>query len=192
MRKLSVFNFVSMNGYFAGPGGDISWHKDRPADQEQDQFGKEGVQSDGVLIFGRKTYDMMASFWPTPMGMQVNPVMAEGMNKSDKIVFSKTMDKASWNNTTLIKDNAVEAMKNLKQQPGKPMTILGSGSIVTQLAAAGLIDEFQLMVDPVALGSGTPLFNGLQHPLELQLVNHKIFKSGVIVLTYQPAYAVNM
>jgi len=186
MRKLSVFNFVSMNGYFAGPGGDISWHKDRPGDQEQEQYGKEGVQSDGVLIFGRKTYDMMASFWPTAMAMQVNPVMAEGMNTRDKIVFSKTMDKAEWQNTTLIKDDAVEAMRKLKQQAGKPMTILGSGSIVTQLAAAGLIDEFQFMIDPVALGSGTPLFNGLAQPLELQLVDHKIFKSGVIVLTYKP------
>lgn len=187
MRKLSVFNFVSMNGYFAGPGGDISWHKDRPADQEQEQFGKEGVQSDSLLIFGRKTYDMMASFWPTPMAMQVNPVMAEGMNKSEKIVFSKTMDKAAWVNTTLINDDVVKAMHKLKQQEGKPMTILGSGSIVTQLAAAGLIDEFQLMVDPVALGSGTPLFAGIAQPLELELTSHKIFKSGVLVLTYKPA-----
>lgn len=187
MRKLSVFNFVSMNGYFAGPGGDISWHKDRPADQEQEQFGKKGVQSDSVLIFGRKTYDMMASFWPTPMAMQVNPVMAEGMNKSDKIVFSKTMDKAEWNNTTLINGDMVETIRTLKQQPGKPMTILGSGSIVTQLAEAGLIDEFQFMVDPVVLGNGTTLFNGIQQPIELQLVDHKIFKSGVLVLTYKPA-----
>lgn len=189
MRKLSVFNFVSMNGYFAGPGGDISWHKDRPVDQEQEQFGKEGVQSDSVLIFGRKTYDMMVSFWPTPIAMQVNPVMAEGMNKSDKIVFSKTMDKADWNNTVLVKDDMIETVKKLKQQPGKPMTILGSGSIVTQLAEAGLIDEFQLMVDPVALGSGTPLLNGINQPLDLELVSHKVFKSGVLVLTYRPAGA---
>lgn len=187
MRKLSVFNFVTMNGYFAGPGGDISWHKDRPADLEQEEFGKQGVQSNSVLVFGRKTYDMMASFWPTPMAMQVNPVMAEGMNKSEKIVFSKTMNDAAWANTTLIKNDVVTAMRMLKQQQGKPITILGSGSIVTQLAAAGLIDEFQLLVDPVALGSGTPIFSGLAQPLALQLTSHQVFKSGVLVLTYKPA-----
>lgn len=186
MRKLSVFNFVSLNGFFAGANGDISWHKNQPNDDEKDKFGKDGVGAANLLIFGRKTYEMMASFWPT-MGLQVDPVMAEGMNKSAKIVFSKTLDKAEWNNTQLIKGDMIEAIKKLKAEEGKDMTILGSGSIITQLAEAGLIDEFQFMVDPIALGTGTPIFNGVKHDLDLKLVNHKIFKSGVLVLTYTPA-----
>lgn len=186
MRKLSVFNFVSLNGFFAGANGDISWHKDRPEDKEKDEFGKAGVASGSLLVFGRKTYEMMAWFWPG-MGMQADPVMAEGMNKSEKIVFSKTLDKAEWNNTTLIKDDLFETIKRLKQQDGKPMTILGSGSIITQLAEAGLVDEFQFMIDPIAIGQGTPIFNGIKHNLELTLTDHKIFKSGVLVLTYKPA-----
>lgn len=186
MRKLSVFNFISMNGFFAGANGDISWHKNQPDDDEKDKFGKEGVGAANLLIFGRKTYEMMASFWPT-MGMQVDPVMAEGMNKSAKIVFSKTLDKADWNNTQLIKTDMFEAIKKLKAEEGADMTILGSGSVVTQLAEAGLIDEFQFMVDTVAIGQGTPVFNGIKQNLALQLVNHKVFKSGVLVLTYKPA-----
>lgn len=186
MRKLSVFNFVSLNGFFAGPNGDISWHKNMPQDKESDDFGKQGVGAGNILVFGRKTYQMMAWFWPG-MGMQADPVMAEGMNKSEKIVFSKTLDKAEWNNTRLIKEDMFETIKKLKQEDGKDLTILGSGSIITQLAEAGLIDEFQFMVDPIAIGEGTPIFNGIKKNLELKLVEHKVFKSGVLVLTYVPA-----
>jgi len=186
MRKLAVFNFVSLNGFFAGANGDLSWHKNQPEDKEKDDFGQAGVASDCLTIFGRKTYQMMAGFWPT-IGMQVDPVMAEGMNKAEKIVFSKTLDKAEWNNTWLIKDDMIAAIKNLKQQHGKDMIILGSGTIVTQLAEAGLIDEFQFMIDPVALSQGTPIFSGIKQNLELRLVDHKVFKSGVLVLTYKPA-----
>jgi dihydrofolate reductase len=129
---------------------------------------------------------MMASYWPTPMAIKNDPVVAEGMNSAEKIVFSRTLKKAGWNNTRLIKDNIAEEIRSLKQQSGKDMTILGSGSIVTQFAQEGLIDEYQIMVDPVVLGLGTPLLGGIKQKLDLKLTGTRTFKSGVVLLCYQP------
>ena len=150
MGKLSVFNFMSLNGYFKGPNEDTSWHQH--GNQEEGEFAAEGAQSDSIILFGRKTYEMMASFWPTPEAVKNMPAIAEGMNKSEKIVFSRTLKKANWNNTRIIRNNIVEEIKKLKATSKKDMTILGSGSILTQLAEAGLMDSFQFMVDPIALG----------------------------------------
>lgn len=181
MGKLGVFNFVTLNGYFKGPKGDISWHKHGA---EESEYAAEGSSSGSTLLFGRVTYEMMASYWPTPDAMKNMPDVAPGMNNSDKIVFSRTLKKAGWNNTRLVKDNMVEEIKKLKKA-GKDMTLLGSGSIITQLAEHGLIDEYQIMVDPVALGDGTPMFKGLKHPLDVKLTNTKTFKSGVVLLCYE-------
>jgi dihydrofolate reductase len=186
MRKLSAFNFMTLNGFYKGPGEDISWHKQQIT-AEENEFAKTGAQSGSILLLGRVTYEMMVSYWPTPLALEQNPGVAKGMNSSEKIVFSRTLQNVTWNNTTLIKDDLVTAVKKLKQQEGAPLTILGSGSIVTQLAAHGLIDEYQFMVDPVALGSGTPVFNGLQQELHLQLTNSRTFKSGIVLLNYRPA-----
>jgi dihydrofolate reductase len=183
MRKLSVFNFMTLNGYFKGPNEDISWHRHGA---EESQFAAEGAASESILLFGRKTYEMMASYWPTPDALKNSPEVAEGMNKSEKIVFSKTLKKAEWKNTKIINENILEEIRNIKQTPGKDMTVLGSGSIITQFADAGLIDEYQLMVDPVALGEGTPVFKGLMKKLDLKLTHSKVFKSGVVLLSYQP------
>jgi len=114
----------------------------------------------GTLLFGRVIYELMASFWPTPYALQVNAVMAEGMNKVEKIVFSRNLEKADWDNTRIVKDNIVEEIKNLKQIPGKDMAVLGSGSIINQFAEAGLIDEYQFMLHPLALGEGNQYLMG--------------------------------
>lgn len=182
MGIVSSFQFITLNGLFKGPDNDISWHRHG---EEESQFAEEGAQSGSTLLFGRITYEMMASFWPTPEARQAMPVVAEGMNRSEKIVFSRTLKTAPWNNTRIVKDNIAAEVKRLKES-GKAMTILGSGSIVTQLANSGLIDEYQVMIDPVALGSGTPLFEGLQHKLDLQLITSRVFKSGVVLLSYRP------
>lgn len=184
MGKLSVFNFLTLNGFFKGPGGDLSWHKHGG---EESEYAMEGLKSDSILLFGRVTYQMMAGWWPTPEAIKTNPEVANGMNASEKIVFSKTLKKADWNNTRLIKDNLGEEVKKLKQQSGKAITVLGSGSIVTQLAEQGLIDEYLLMIDPVVLGDGTPIFQNIKHPLDLVLTNTRAFKSGVVLLSYKPA-----
>ncbi len=185
MRKLTIFNFMTLDGYFEGPQkGDISWHKHG---MEENRYAADSLKSGSMLLFGRITYEMMASYWPTPVAMQNDPVLAEGMNKAEKIVFSRTLKKAGWNNTRLVADNIVEEIRKMKQTPGKDMTVLGSGSIITQFAEAGLIDEYQLMLDPVVLGAGTPVFTNIRRKLELKLTATRTFKSGVVLLSYRPA-----
>jgi dihydrofolate reductase len=129
---------------------------------------------------------MMASYWPTPEAMKNDPVTAEGMNKAEKIVFSKKLKKAEWNNTRIIKDNIVEEIKKMKQEAGKNMTVLGSGTIVNLFAKEGLIDEYQIMVYPVALGDGTPLFKDISRQMDMKLTSTRAFKSGAVLHCYQP------
>lgn len=183
MSKLSVFNFVTLNGFYKGTNEDISWHRH---EAEEADYAAEGANSESILLFGRITYEMMASYWPTPMAYKNMPSVAEGMNKSEKIVFSRTLKKADWSNTKLIKGNIVKTVKDLKDTSSKGLTILGSGSIVTQFAEAGIIDEYKIMVDPVALGEGTPIFKGMKNKLDLALSDVKKFKSGVLLLSYIP------
>jgi dihydrofolate reductase len=183
MRKVTVFNFVTLNGYFQGPKGDLSWHRHG---EEESKYAGDKLQQENVLLFGRVTYEHMAAYWPTPEAIKSAPEVAKGMNKAEKIVFSRTLKEADWNNTKLVKDNLIDAVKQWKTESGKDITVLGSGSIVTQLAEAGLIDEYGIMIDPVALGEGTPLFNGMKGKLDLDLVSAQPFKSGVLFLTYLP------
>jgi dihydrofolate reductase len=183
MRKVTVFNFITLDGYFKGPKGDISWHRHGP---EENEYAAENLKYGGTLLFGRVTYEMMASYWPTPDAIKNDPIVAEGMNNADKIVFSRKLKKVEWNNTRLVKENIVEEIKKMKQQPGKDMTVLGSGSILTQFAEQDLIDEYQIMVDPVVLGDGTPIVKGIKHRLDLKLTGTRTFKSGVVLFCYQP------
>jgi len=182
MRKLSSFTFITLDGYYKGENNDISWHKHG---QEEGEFSAESLKNESTLLFGRVTYEMMSSFWPSPMAFESFPEVAEGMNKAEKIVFSKTLNTVDWKNTKLIKGDLIEEIKTIKASPGNDLTILGSGSIVTQLADQGLIDEFQIMIDPLAIGAGTPLFQGLTHSLNLRLVSSRTFKSGVVLNSYE-------
>lgn len=182
MGKLIAYNFTTLNGYFKGPDNDISWHRHG---EEENGFASDNLEARATLLFGRVTYEMMASFWPTPMAIESMPEVAQGMNESEKIVFSTTLESAGWENTTLIKGDLIETVRKLKAIPGKTMTILGSGSIIAQLAEARLIDEYQFMIDPVAIGEGTPSFQGLTRKLDLKLINHRVFSSGVVLLTYE-------
>ncbi len=138
-----------------------------------------------MLLFGRVTYEMMAGFWPSPMALENDPVVANGMNEAEKIVFSRTMKKADWNGTRVVKGDIAEEVRELKAASGKSMTILGSGSVVTQLAEAGLVDEYQFLIAPVAIGEGTPLFQGVSHPVGLKLTSARPFKDGSVLLCYE-------
>jgi dihydrofolate reductase len=183
MRKLTAFNFITLNGFFKGQNEDISWHRH---EGEVVKFSEEALEQDNILLFGRKTYEMMVAFWPTPMAKESFPKVAEGMNKAEKLVFSRTMSKADWDNTRVVNHNIAAEIKKLKQTAKKDMTILGSGSIVTQFAEEGLIDEYQIMVDPVVIGDGTPIFKDLKRKLDLRLTKTRTFKTGVVLLCYQP------
>ena len=186
MRKLSVFNQISVDGYFKTPNGDISWAHQPDNDPEFKEFTDGNALAGGMLLFGRKTYEMMESFWPTPQAAKQFPEVARQMNSLPKVVFSTTMEKASWNNTTLVKGDLGAAVRQLKSEPGGPMTIMGSGTIVSQLTQAGLIDEYQMLVHPVVLGDGTTMFDGARKMLNLTLTTSRMFRNGSAYLVYHP------
>jgi dihydrofolate reductase len=185
MRKLMVFDQVSLDGFFVDRDGDMQWAHKR--DPEWQEFVANNARGGGMLVFGRKTYDQMIQYWPTPQAMQNTPVVAERMNNMPKVVFSKTLEKASWSNTTLVKGDPASEMRKLKAQPGPNMVILGSGSIVSQMAEHGLVDEFQIIINPLVLGQGRTLFSTVRDRLSLKLTQSRTFQNGSVFLCYQPA-----
>jgi|SRR5215472_1801894 len=187
MRKLSVFNHVTVDGYFVDANCGFNWARHGNDDPEYSAFVAENASGGGQLLFGRKTYELMASYWPTPMADQHNPTVAAGMNSMAKVVFSRTLDKAAWNNTKLIKSDLIAEVRKLKNESGPGMVILGSGCVVSQLAQNGLIDEYQMMVDPVVLGKGRTMFDGVKDQLNLKLTRTRTFSNGKIFACYEPA-----
>jgi dihydrofolate reductase len=186
MRKLSVFNQISVDGYFRTPDGDSAWMHQQDDDAEFNEFTASNARGGGVLLFGRTTYEMMASFWPSPAAAEQFPVVAKQMNSLPKVVFSRTLKKASWNNTRLLKGDVVTEVRKMKSEPGDPIVIMGSGTIVSQLAPAGLIDEYQLVVIPVVLGDGKTMFEGSNKMLNLMLTKTRSFRNGKAFLVYEP------
>ena len=185
MRKISVFNSVSVDGYFTDANGDMSWAHQQ--DPEMDAFASENASGGGELIFGRVTYELMASYWPTPQAHEAMPVVAESMNRSPKVVFSRSLDDASWDHTELVKGDIADVMRDKKQEAGPDMVILGSGTIVSQLTEAQLIDEYQLIVVPVVLGRGRTLFEGVGGNPRLKLLGTRAFDNGSVAMRYEPA-----
>lgn len=185
MRRVVAFEQVTLDGYFADADGGMSWaHR---SDPEWDAFVADNATTGGVLLFGRVTYEMMASFWPTPMAFETAPVVAGRMNDLPKVVFSRTLDEVSWKNTRLVKGDAAAAVRELKTEAGPEMVILGSGSIVSRLAQEGLIDEYQIVVNPLALGRGKAIFAGMKRTLALRLVKTRAFRNGNVLSCYEPA-----
>jgi dihydrofolate reductase len=183
MRKLTVFNFITLNGFYKGLNEDIGWHKHGG---EEAEYSEEMLALNNVLLFGRKTYENMVSFWPTPMAKELFPKVAEGMNKAEKIVFSTTLSEVPWKNTMVMNGDIVEKVRQLKQSSGNDLTILGSGSIINLFTDNKLIDEYQIMLDPIAIGEGNSIFSGIKHHLDLKLTETRAFKSGVVLLIYKP------
>ena len=183
MRKLCVFNQVSLDGYFTDQNNDMSWaHKQDP---EWNAFTTENAGGGAELVFGRVTYEMMASYWPTPQALQNNPAVAEAMNELPKIVFSRSLDHTAWKNTQLFRSDITGTVRKLKQQPGMDMLIMGSGSIVSQLTDAGLIDQYQVVVNPIVLGAGRTMFDGVRNRMNLKLERTRSFQNGNVILWYQ-------
>jgi dihydrofolate reductase len=186
MRKLVAFNQVTLDGYFADVNGDISWAKRDSKDPEWSTFVADNANAGGLLLFGRITYELMASYWPTPYAISNDPVVAQRMNNLPKVVFSRTLDQAPWNNTKLVKGGMAAAIRKMKEEPGEDMAILGSGSIASQLAQEGLIDEYQIVVNPVVLGKGRTMFDGIKEKLSLKLTRTRTFGNGNVLLCYEP------
>lgn len=185
MRKVVMFNFVSMDGYFAGVDGDITWH---PVDKEFDSFAGEFITQFDAALFGRITYDLFADYWPTavddPNTSPEDRAIAKALNDMTKIVVSSTEPKTGWQGTEWWPDITAQKVTELKQQDGKNIVIYGSGTIVKQLTDIGVIDEYHVIVGPLVLGAGKLLFEGVQ-PRQLELMNTKTFASGNVLLSYR-------
>ena len=162
MHKILVFNNVSMDGLFSDSDGGVGWAK--RDNEELTEYVKQSRGDISTYMFGKTTYQMFAGFWPTPAGKAANPYFAKILTEGRKVVFSKSLKRADWENCL----------------------IFGSGTLVRDLTEKGLIDEYQLVLNPVILGSGRPLFSPLPKSVELQLLESKPFKNGTVLLRYQP------
>ena len=185
MRRLSSFNFITLNGYYKGLHDDISWHDHT---QEGREFSEENLKPRHALLFGRRTYEMMQAFWCSDQAMQQMPEITQGMHESPKYIFSRSLQKTDWANSTLVKEDLLDFVRKLKQTEGPDLTILGSGEILAQLADAGLVDRYDIMLDPVILGGGGTIFQGIRENQNLKLLSQRNFKNGAMLLSYEVRY----
>ncbi len=183
MRKVLVFNNVSLDGYIADEKGDMSWAHTQ--DPEWLAFTSENAKGQAEMLFGRITYEMMASWWPTPQAKQSMPDVARAMNEAPKVVFSRTLGKATWQNTRLVKSDPVAEVRRMKGETGPGLLVMGSGTIVSQLTDAGLVDEYQIVLHGIALGRGKKMFD-IRERTPLALTKTRVFKNGSVVLWYEP------
>jgi dihydrofolate reductase len=181
MRKLIMWNLVTLDGYFEGAKPwEIDWH-DYVWGEELEQFSINQSKSVGMLLYGRVTYQGMAEYWSKEKGE-----IADFMNSVPKIVFSRTLDKADWKNTRLVKDKPAEEVAKLKEQPGKDLYVFGSANLSSTLTQHGLFDEYRLGLVPVLLGGGSPLFKTSPERQKLKLLEAKPLKSGCTILRFEP------
>jgi len=196
MRRLLMFNRVSMDGYFADANGGLDWVVQEP---ELDKNAAGNLGDNGTILFGRKTYDGFESFWPKAIDESPTAPAPHGearrspelramgvwINDATKIVFSKTRKDVTWKGSKLVREFDPKMIDELKNQPGKDMIMFGSGSIVSLLTEHGLIDEYWLVVSPIILGAGKSLFtNGTKH-LKLALAESKSYPNGNVSLRYR-------
>lgn len=180
---------VSLDGYFEGPNHDLSWHN---VDREFNAFATSQTKNVDLLLFGRKTYDLMASYWPTEYARKNDAVVAKLMNNTPKIVFSKKLKKVRkipyWENVGLVNKNVFGKIKKLKTQKGGSIAIFGSNAFAVGLIENKLLDEVRIMLNPVVIGGGTRLFDSLRGGLKFKLLRTKKFKSGNVLNVYEPKY----
>ena len=183
MRNVVLSMQVSLDGFIARPNGELDWHL---VDGEVNEYAKDLLNSFDTLVFGRVTYELMASYWPTAVTNDpAEAQIAERLNTLPKVVFSRTLKEVEWRNSRLAQGGIAEEILKMKEQPGKDIGI-GGTSIVTVLAPLGLIDEYRILVVPVVLGSGKPLFKDIKNSINLKLRKTKTFGSGLVLLDYQP------
>ena len=186
MRTLIASTFLSLDGFMVGQNEDMGWVMNN-FNEEMGKYAGDLMSSMDAILLGRVTYQIMINFWPA--NTEATAPGADKMNNTPKVVFSRTLDKADWGkykNVRVVKGNVAQEIAKLKQQPGKNMVIYGSANLVQGLTRLGLIDEYQILVHPILLGAGKPLFAGLSQPVNLKLTKSETYKNGVVVLYYQP------
>jgi dihydrofolate reductase len=182
MRKVILLVMMTLDGFFDAPGEGlekIDWHH---ADEQWEDYSVELLSEADTLLFGRKTYEGFAAFWPSQEGE-----VARLLNEIEKVVFSTTLTEVNWQGTRLVREGVPEAVAELKAQPGKPILVFGSADFAAMLMQQNLIDEYRIAVNPVVLGDGTPLFKPHTGRRELCLVGTRIFSSGIVELRYTSA-----
>ncbi|HTH71163.1 MAG TPA: dihydrofolate reductase family protein [Candidatus Saccharimonadales bacterium] len=179
MKKLYFFMMTTANGLYERGPWQIDWHN---TDGEFNDFAIEQLDRMDTLVFGRKTYEGMVGYWTTPEAIESDPIVAGKMNGMAKVVVSKTLARADWSNTRVVRDP--EAIAALKREPGKDALLIGSSDLAVSLGALGLIDEYRIMVNPIALGNGKPVLQGLAADLKLRLLRTRTFTNGNVLLTY--------
>ena len=172
---------VSLDGFIEDANKKIDWHV---WDKEMDKYMNGFLDKIDIILLGRVAYQLMESYWPTAEAE--DSLITEKMNTLQKIVFSKTLKEAHWNNTTVIRENITEEIARLKQLPGKNLVIFGGADIISTFMRLSLFDEFHIIVNPVVLGSGTPLFKNIDDKQNLRLLKTHSFKCGNTVLSYEP------
>ena len=175
---------VSLNGCFEGPNHDISFFR---GEDKFDAFSPEEGNEVDTILLGHRTYDKMKSFWPTPQAQAMAPEIAKFMNEKQKVVAAHKPFEPGWRNVTVISGSVAEEVRKLKTQAGKTIIMMGSNELCVSLMQEGLVDEFQLLVNPVVIGNGTPLFKGLPETAKMKLTSTREFKSGNVLLTYEPS-----
>jgi dihydrofolate reductase len=199
-RRIVIFEWMTADGYFAGPDGNLDWVV--PDDAQARAAANEIGRFDTVL-FGRRTYEQFAGFWPRVLEdddsatvpdphrperrSREHRTIAVALDTMTKLVFSRSLKEAGWRNSHILRTFDPRAIEAMKQQPGKDLIVFGSGSIVSQLTEQGLIDEYQLVACPVFIGQGRPLLGALSSPVRLNLVDVAKYESGDLMLRYARA-----
>lgn len=185
MRKLKLQMQMSIDGYVARPNGEQDWMTWNP-DDELLQFINSLIDSSDTLLLGRKMTDGFVSYWENTVRNNPDNLFAKKMVDIPKVVFTKTLDKSPWNNTTLAKGNLVDEIASLKKQNGKDIIVYGGAGFVSSLIKEGLIDEYYLIVNPVAIGNGMTIFKSLDRIQKFTPIQSKLYPGGKIVLSYKP------
>lgn len=182
MARVKIFESVTANGFFSDPAGGLDWAYAHSGDPAFQRYVGENAAGDATLLFGRTTYEMMASWWPTPEAARQQTAVAHKMNSAKKIVFSRSMKAAGWQNTRVVSGDVAAVVNAVEGD----VVVLGSGDLCRQLLDAGVVDEIELVVKPVLLGAGRTLFDGAARDAELRLVSQRAFDDGNLVVRYAP------
>lgn len=187
MRKIFLFMMTSLDGYFEGPDHDLSWHH---VDAEFNDFAIAQLKDAGAILFGRRTYELMESYWPTKSGREDDPEVAQLMNNTPKVVVSHSLEKTTetkvWKHVRLINENVKAEINRLKKEKGGNIILMASSNLCVSLLEWGLLDEVRIMINPVVIGKGTPLFKGLEKKIDFKLTSSRKFANGNVLLTYVP------
>ena len=196
MRRIVMFNWLTADGYFAAVDGNLSWVV---PDEEQARAAAESIGGVDTVLFGRRTYELFEKFWPHALDDDVSTtpdphhpgrrsrehrVIAVALNEMTKLVFSRTLKDVTWRNSRLVRALDPRDIEIMKNQPGKDMIVFGSGSIVSQLARHGLVDEYQFVVSPVLIGNGRQMMSALDATTRLTLLESKPYAAGNVMLRY--------